>query len=308
MAVAPGNGDVYVLVCLCTRVELAVCCGLFFTATAGCSLRVFIPFLIPPWGFASVHRLVHVSGTALWGTMEVVVLKWFFISWGMFLESWNQTLPADMDCLGSPPTCCGSEVASHGFAQAQEGCWPCGFILAVPISPLTSFLCSQDQYVGWVCLMGTQEQTLWTAPAVEPRDAAVEAFYSIYPGLQSALQLLLTQINVFFLSLYFLQSWHIAVLQSVGAVLSLELRNTFSPWFPGNSRPPHHCICYNDYGSSVPQHLSCVGSLSSPVSLFHVLFSFHFYCLYFPPFSSFSFLSDKNCCCMCTFQTSFQPY
>lgn len=137
MAVAPGNGDVYVLVCLCTGVELAVCYGLFCAATAGCSLRVFIPFLIPPWGFALVHGLVHVSGTALWGTMEVVVLKWFFISWGMFLESGNQTLPADMDCLGSAPTCCGSEVASHGFAQAQEGCWPCGFTLAVPISPLT---------------------------------------------------------------------------------------------------------------------------------------------------------------------------
>lgn len=53
--------------------------------------------------------------------------------------------------------------------------------------------------------------------------------------------------------------------------------------------------------------LSCAGSLPSSVSLFHFLSSFHFYCLFFS-FSSFSFLSEKHCCCMCMFQTSFQCY
>lgn len=197
--------------------------------------------------------------------------------WGPPCAELSQLPLSDMGCLGSPPTWCGSQVAADGFAWAQEGCWPCCFTLAVPISLLTWFFYSQDQCVGWVW---TLRSRIWTARAVEPKDAAVEAFYSIQQEL-SALQLLLTQINVSFLSFYFLQSWHVAVLQSVGAVLSLELRNTFSPWFPGNSRPPHLCICYNNCVFPVPQHLSCVGflplspsSISFPSSTSTAFFSF----------------------------------
>lgn len=123
---------------------------------------------------------------------------------------------------------CGSEVASDGFAQAQVGYWPCFFTLAVPRSPLTSFLCSQDQCVGWLCLMGTQEQTV-NSPCCWTQGCCCRSIYSIYLELLSALQLLPTQINVSFLSLYFLQCWQVAELLSVGAVLSLELRNNFPP-------------------------------------------------------------------------------
>lgn len=207
-------------------------------------------------------------------------------------------------CPGSAPAWGGSEVAPDGFTQAQVGCWP--LPLAVPISPLTSFPCRQEQSEGWGCLMELRSRLCKQPVLLSPR-MLLEKHFHIYPGLLSALQLLLTQINVSFLSLYFLQSWHVAMLQSVAAVLSLELRNTFSSWFPGNSRPPPHCICCHDCGSSVPRYLSCVGSLPSPC----LPLPFPFLLpplLHFFPFSSFSFLSEKRCCCMCLFQTSFQPY
>lgn len=156
-----------------------------------------------------------------------VVLKLFFISWRMFLESGNQTLPRAALALHPPGVaprwllmvllgtggmlamllhsgCC--QVSSH-MVSLQSG--PvCG--LALP-----------DGHSGADCKQ----------PVLLNPGCCCRSIYSIYLELLSALQLLLIQINVFFLSLYFLQCWHVAVLQSVGAVLSLELRNNFSPNF-----------------------------------------------------------------------------
>lgn len=142
--------------CLCTCVELAVCCRLFCAVTAGCSLRVFIPFLISSRGNG------RCIGSCLWhctlrhhgsGVVKIVLYQLEDVS-----GEWEPD--PSTGCLGSPPTWCGSEVASDGFARAQVGCWPCCFTLAVARSPLTWFLCSQAQCVGWLCLMGTQEQTV----------------------------------------------------------------------------------------------------------------------------------------------------
>lgn len=234
-----------------------------------------------------------------------VVLKLFFISWRMFLESGNQTLPRAALALHPPGVaprwllmvllgtggmlamllhsgCC--QVSSH-MVSLQSG--PvCG--LALP-----------DGHSGADCKQ----------PVLLNPGCCCRSIYSIYLELLSALQLLLIQINVSFLSLYFLQCWHVAVLQSVGAVLSLELRNNVSPQFPGNSRPPPHCICYNHCASSVPQHFSCVGSLPSPVSLFHFLSSFHFCCLFFRfPLSYFCLKNIAAVCAYSIFQTLFQSY
>lgn len=228
--------------CLCPCVEPAVCCRLFCAAT-GCSLWVFIPFLISSWGIALVDGLVHVSGSALWGTMEMVLLKLFFISWRMFLESGNQTLPADVDRL--------PWLSTHLVWLWGGFWWFCsgtGGILAVLLhsgcSQVSSHMVSLQS--GPVCGLalpdGHSGADSVSSPCCWTQGCCCGSIYSIYLELLSALQLLLTQMNVSFLSLYFLQCWHVAVLQSVGAVLSLELRNNFSPQFPGNSRPPPHWL------------------------------------------------------------------
>lgn len=108
---------------------------------------------------------------------------------------------------------------------------------------------------------------------------------------------------------YFLQSWHVVTLQSAGAGLSLELRNTCPAPLPcpPNFGPPPHCVCCQDCGSSVPEHLSCVGSLpSSCLSSSCLPFPFPFLLALLLPFFLFplSLFCLKNIAAICAITCS----
>lgn len=229
--------------CLCTHVELVVCCGLF------CAPQLVVHWgsLSPSWSLLRVC-LGRWVGSCLWhctlrhhgrGAVGIVLYQ---------LE--------DVSGDGNPLTCTGC-LALHTPGVAlmvllghkwdvgrAASLWLFPFLLSHRFSALRTSVCAG--FALWA-LRSRLNSPCWA------QRCCCRSISSIYLELLSALQLLLTQINVSFLSLYFLQSWHVAGLHSVGAELSLELRSTFSPRFPGNSRPPPHCICYNNWDSSVPQ-------------------------------------------------------
>lgn len=305
LTVAPGNGDV----CVCAGVFVHTCRTRYLLQVVLCRHSwLFIEGLYPLPSSLLRVCLGRWAGSCLQhctlrhhGSVVIIVLHQ--------LEDVSEVCGPDPSCWHGwaalalhPPG-----VALRWLLMVLLGHrWDAGHVASLWLFP---FLLSHLQS-GLVYELGLPDGLSGAdsvnSPCCWTPGCCCRSISSIYPGLLSALQLLLTQINVSFLSLYFLQSWHVVTLQSVGAVLSPELRNTFSPRFPGNSRHPPLCICYHDCGSSEPQHLSCVGSAPSPCLPLPFPFLLPPLLPFFPP--SFSFLSEKHCCCMCMFQTSFQPY